>query len=177
MPGLLNNKEVMEDYVLSKMIRYNHRYRLQDECVATHSFYVSLFCLKIMAKLNLNVETERQVLVLAALHDTAERMTSDIPHDVKTRYPEMQNILDKIEDEYYRENWKAYVDDVCNPDDMASVIVKLADAYSVYQYCVNENTLGNESNEIMTIKAESESRIEDYTNRLNGMMVEQMEGV
>lgn len=167
MLGLLSNSEVMEDYVLGKMIRYNHRYRLQDECVATHSFYVSLFCLKIMAKLELDPIVERNVLVLAALHDTAESKTSDIPHDVKCRYPEMQDIIDSIEGEYYREHWARYVDDVLDPCDIAQVIVKLADAYSVYQYCMNENILGNVSPEINEIKLESADRITAFTAKLN----------
>ena len=130
---LLNDKEVMDDYVLGKMIRYNHRHRLQDECVAAHSFFVSLFCLKIMAKLNLDHETERQVLILAALHDTAEIKTSDIPHDVKARYPDMQAILDRIEKEYYEEHWEKYISDVYKPSEMVYNIIKLADAYSVYR--------------------------------------------
>ena len=164
---LLNDKEVMDEYVLGKIIRYNHRYRLQDESVATHSFFVSLFCLKIMAKLNLSHEVERQVLIMAALHDTAESKTSDIPHDVKNRYPEMQSILDRIEREYYAECWKKYVSDIYKPSEIACNIVKLADAYSVYQYCINENTLGNVSDEIQIIKAEAEARTEKYIKVIN----------
>ena len=70
---------------------------LQDESVAEHTCFVSLFCLKIMAELNLTHEQERQVLIAAALHDTCESRTSDIPHDVKANYPEMQKILEKID--------------------------------------------------------------------------------
>lgn len=164
---LLNDKEVMDEYVLGKIIRYNHRYRLQDESVATHSFFVSLFCLKIMAKLNLSHEIERQVLIMAALHDTAESRTSDIPHDVKNRYPEMQSILDRIEREYYIEHWEKYISDVYNPDEMVYNIIKLADAYSVYQYCVNENMLGNVSDEMLSIKFEALARITNYTKIIN----------
>lgn len=164
---LLNNEEIMEGYVLGKMIRYNHRHKLQDESVASHSFFVSLFCLKIMAKLNLNHEDERQVLVLAALHDTAESKTSDIPHDVKNRYPEMQDILDRVEKEYYAEHWQKYYQDVYKPNKMVYNIIKLADAYSVCQYCINENTLGNVSDEIQNIKAEASVRIAYYTEAIN----------
>lgn len=162
MMELLSEEEIMEDYVLGKMIRYNHRYRLQDENVATHSFFVSLFCLKIMAKLNLDSATERQVLILAALHDTPESRTSDIPHDVKVQNPEMREILSKIEDKYFDERWKAYKSIVCEPSKLVHAIVKLADSYSVYQYCTNENTLGNVSDEIMKIKADAVSLIRRY---------------
>lgn len=169
---LLNDKEVMDDYVLGKMIRYNHRYRLQDECVAAHSFFVSLFCLKIMAKLQLDHETERQVLILAALHDTAEIKTSDIPHDVKSRYPDMQEILDRIEKEYYEEHWQKYISDVYKPNEMVYNIIKLADAYSVYQYCLNENTLGNVSDEMTEIKSEALVRITNHTATINALLKE-----
>ena len=167
---LLNDKEAMDDYVLGKMIRYNHRYRLQDECVAAHSFFVSLFCLKIMAKLQLDHETERQVLILAALHDTAEIKTSDIPHDVKSRYPDMQEILDRIEKEYYEEHWKKYISDVYKPSEMVYNIIKLADAYSVYQYCLNESTLGNVSCEMTEIKSEALVRITNHTTAINALL-------
>ena len=166
---LLSDKEIMDEYVLSKIIRYNHRNKLQDESVAAHSFYVSLFCLKIMSKLNLDKEIERQVLILAALHDTAESKTSDIPHDVKANYPEMQKILNKIEKDYYSEVWPVYFDDIYNSDEIVQLIVKLADAYSVYQYCINENTLGNVSVETLSIKIESERRIKIYTNQINNL--------
>ena len=169
---LLNDKEVMDDYVLGKMIRYNHRYRLQDECVAAHSFFVSLFCLKIMAKLQLDHETERQVLILAALHDTAEIKTSDIPHDVKSRYPDMREILDRIEKEYYEEHWQKYISDVYKPNEMVHNIIKLADAYSVYQYCLNENALGNVSDEMTEIKSEALVRITNHIAAINALLKE-----
>lgn len=169
---LLSDKEVMDEYVLSKIIRYNHRNKLQDESVATHSFYVSLFCLKILSKLNLGKDIDRQVLILAALHDTAESMTSDIPHDVKSRYPDMQEILDRIEKEYYEEHWQKYISDVYKPSEMVYNIIKLADAYSVYQYCLNENTLGNVSCEMTEIKSEALVRITNHTAAINALLKE-----
>lgn len=167
MLGTLNNEEVMSEYVLSKIIRYNHRRKLQDESVAEHSFFVSLFCLKIMAQLNLDRETEREVLILAALHDAAESKTSDIPHDVKADYPQMRNILERVEADYYNKYWKHYFDCVQMPKTVVEYIIKLADAYSVYQYCLNELDLGNVSDDIKKIKEEACLRIMDYTERVN----------
>ena len=79
----LSKQEVLHEYVLSKITRYNNRKRLQNESVAEHTCFVSIFCLKILAQLNLDHEIERQVLILAALHDTPESVTSDIPYNVK----------------------------------------------------------------------------------------------
>ena len=167
---LLSKESIMSEYPLKKIIRYNHRSRLQDESVAEHTCFVSLFCLKIMAQLNLTIEQERQVLILAALHDTCESRTSDIPHDVKVNYPEMQKILEQIERDYYEENWKTYVSDVYKPDDVVYNIIKLADAYSVYQWCLNEKALGNASDCNGENYFESKERLEKYTDAINKLI-------
>lgn len=164
---LLSKESIMSEYPLKKIIRYNHRSRLQDESVAEHICFVSLFCLKIMAQLNLSHEQERQVLILAALHDTCEIRTSDIPHDVKANYPEMQAILEKIEHDYYEENWKTYLGDVYKPEPIVYNILKLADAYSVYQWCLNEKALGNSSDCITEIYIECRNRLKKYIGIIN----------
>lgn len=160
----------MNEYVLSKIIRYNNRTRLQNESVAEHTCFVSLFCLKIMAQLNLDHETERQVLILAALHDMAESRTSDIPHNVKANYPAMEGILTEIENQYYEENWEKYIDVVYNHNDLVYNIVKLADAYSVYQYCMNERNLGNHSSDNEEILAEVQCRIRNRIKTINSIL-------
>lgn len=168
--GILSNEEVSNEYVLSKIIRYNHRCRLQDESVAEHSFFVSLFCLKIMSQLNLDKETERNVLIKAALHDTSECLTSDIPHDVKVRYNKMRAILDDIESEYYNQYWEKYKESLNQSDNIVEYIVKLADCYSVYQYCLNEKHLGNCSKEIDEITKDAVQRILEYTGKINRLL-------
>lgn len=160
----------MNEYVLSKIIRYNNRTRLQNESVAEHTCFVSLFCLKIMAQLNLDHETERQVLILAALHDMAESETSDIPHNVKANYPEMECILADIEEKYYKENWKKYIDVVYKHNDLVYNIIKLADAYSVYQYCMNERNLGNYSKDNEEILDEVQYRISERIRAINSIL-------
>ena len=113
---LLSDDEIMSEYVLGKIVRYNNRRRLQEESVAEHTCFVTLFCLKIMAQLKLDHEMERKVLILAALHDTGESVTSDIPHDVKTNCPQVKLILNKIENDYYEKNWKNYFTGIIKPD-------------------------------------------------------------
>lgn len=164
---ILSDKDIMNEYPLKKIIRYNHRIRLQDESVAEHTCFVSLFCLKIMTKLNLTHEQQRQVLILAALHDTAESKTSDIPHDVKAKYPAIDDMLNQIEMDYYKESWNEYFDDVYRPQFMVYNILKLADAYSVYQWCLNEQSLGNKCDYLKDIFRDAKSRIEKYTQMIN----------
>ena len=172
MLGLLSKEEISREYVLSKIIRYNNRCKLQNESVAEHTCFVSLFCLKILAKLHLDHETERKVLILAALHDTAESRTSDIPHDVKSNYPEMKEILDNIEKDYYADFWDEYYKDIYEPNDLCYNILKLADSYSVYQYCLNEKALGNTSEVINEIMYSASLRIVQYTNTINQIIKE-----
>ena len=167
---LLSKESVMGEYPLKKIIRYNHRSRLQDESVAEHTCFVSLFCLKIMAQLNLTHDQEREVLILAALHDACESITSDIPHDVKENYPIMKNILNEIERDYYERYWKNYFEDVYKPAPLCYNILKLADSYSVYQWCLNEKTLGNSSDCISEIYFECKNRIRRYTKEINKLI-------
>ena len=166
----LNDEQIMNEYVLCKIIRYNNRTRLQDESVAEHTCFVSVFCLKIMAQLNLDNETERQILILAALHDMAESRTSDIPHNVKANYPEMEMILKRIENDYYKEHWERYIKEVYNPSALVYNILKLADAYSVYQYCMNERNLGNYSADNNEIMGEVLKRIDVRINAINAII-------
>lgn len=167
---LLSRESIMKEYPLKKIIRYNHRNRLQDESVAEHTCFVSLFCLKIMAQLELTHEQERQVLILATLHDTCESITSDIPHDVKANYPEIQGVLEKVEHDYYKQNWQKYFDDIYEPEEIVYNILKLADAYSVYQWCLNERLLGNKLTCITEICNDSAGRIRKYTENINKLI-------
>lgn len=166
----LSDEQIMNEYVLCKIIRYNNRTRLQDESVAEHTCFVSIFCLKIMAQLNLSHEEERQILVLAALHDMAESRTSDIPHNVKANYPEMESILDRIERDYYKEVWEKYEKEVYEVDDLIYNVLKLADAYSVYQYCINERNLGNYSKDNEEILREVQFRIDGKIDAINQIL-------
>ena len=79
----------------------------------------------------------------------------------------MQAILDKIEKDYYEEHWKTYIGDVYKPDEMVYNILKLADAYSVYQWVLNEKALGNVSDCIEEIYVESANRLKKYTGIIN----------
>lgn len=170
MMGLLSDEQIMSEYVLGKIVRYNNRRRLQEESVAEHTCFVTLFCLKIMAQLDLDHETERKILILAALHDVAESRTSDIPHDVKSNYPEIKSILEKVEDDYYREHWASYLDEINDPDDLCHNILKLADTYSVLQYCLNEQSLGNVSEDIREITESARQRIDARVAAINAIL-------
>ena len=100
----------------------------------------------------------------------AESKTSDIPHNVKANYPAMEDILTKIEEQYYKENWEKYIEVMYNHNDLVYNIVKLADAYSVYQYCMNERNLGNHSSDNEEILSEVQNRISGRIKTINSIL-------
>lgn len=165
-----SNDEIEKEYVLAKTLRYNNRTHLQEESVAEHSFFVALFSLKIVQLLKLPEELELRILRLAVLHDCAESITSDIPHNVKKLYPDFAAFLKTVEDQYYSKNWfyfKAKLD-----DEIAEAVVKLADNYSVLQFCINEQRLGNTSPDIMEIFVNANQRVDASIDKVNRLLKE-----
>lgn len=167
---ILNDQVVKQDYELSREMRYNHRLRNHEESVATHSFYVGLFCLRIMEQIPLNLYQINKILILALLHDTPESKTSDVPHDLKMDYPEIDKVLKEIEKDYYKERWNSYKNVINEKDELIRSIVKLADAYSVHQFCIIEFESGNVSKEMKEVDRESIFRIKRLTSKINDLI-------
>mgnify|MGYP000288745494 FL=1 len=165
-----SNDEIEKEYVLAKTLRYNNRTHLQEESVAEHSFFVALFSLKIVQALKLPEELELRILRLAVLHDCAESITSDIPHNVKKLYPDFASFLKTVEDQYYSKHW-SYFKDKLN-DEIAEAVVKLADNYSVLQFCINEQRLGNTSPDIMEIFVNANQRVDTSIDKVNRLLKE-----
>lgn len=168
---ILSNKEILDDYTLKTLVRYNHRARIKDESVAEHSYFVILFCLKIMSKMNLSKEVERLVLINAVLHDVSESKISDIPYDVKYDILEIGSKIKEVENNYIFENWNYYYNNIYdNNNQLVNDIVKLADVYSVKQYCLMEMKLGNNSDEILKILTHAEKEIVEVNERITNIM-------
>lgn len=165
-----SNDAIEQEYVLAKTLRYNNRSHLQEESVAEHSFFVALFSLKIIQTLQLPEELELRVLRLAILHDCPEALTSDIPHNVKKMYPDFAKFLRTVEDRYYSKNWPYYKEKL--EDELAESIVKLADNYSVLQFCINEQRLGNSSPDIMEIFVNANQRVDESLEKVNSLLKE-----
>lgn len=166
---LLSKEEINREYALKFLYRYTNRPRVLQETVAEHSFFVSIFGLKILSQLKdkLTLEEQNQVLIMCALHDTAESRTSDVPHNVKARYPEMRAILEEVERDYYNECWPDYADIVLNENSLIFKIMKLADSYSVLQYAQYEIGLGNHSEDIEEIYFNAKQRVESWNDAVN----------
>lgn len=173
MKDILNefsNEKIIKEYSLKRLIRYNTRMRLTDEDVSQHSYFVSLFCLKLFQNLDLTIEEKYEILVKSILHDIAEIETSDLPYDVKEKNPKIKKCLKKIEKRYYKENWNDYFNILYNEKRKQNLILKLADTYSVFQYTLNELILGNKNREIKEIFYNSQNRINKLTEELNNYL-------
>lgn len=170
----LNDEEIMREYAIKNIIRYNTRLRVKDETVSDHTCFVALFCLKILAQLQINdAELYKSVLVLALLHDVPESATSDVPYNVKINHPELKLTLRKIEDDYYINYWPKYKNVLEVKSGLPEAIVKLADIYSVYQYSKNELSLGNKSKEMVEIFENSQKRIDKAIKNVNAIIAEE----
>ncbi len=143
MMPLLSNDYLMEVYKLKTLVRYNHRLRLTNESVAEHSFFTALFVLEICDKLSIKGELKAKCIEYALLHDVPETILSDIPSDVKDLSETLRMLLQIFEDSFMEDNYPNYTSH--SKDEEILSVVKLADLYSVRQYCMVEAALGNKT--------------------------------
>lgn len=158
-------KYLEETYKLKNVIRYNTRNKLKDESVAEHSFYVALFTLKLCDDYNVDEKTKCQALIKALLHDMPEIELNDITHNVKERL-NLRPFLKQYEDKYFEDNYRQYCELMNKGNDLVNAIVVLADAMSVYQYTLNEISLGNSTEDMKSILEESKNRINMLSSTL-----------
>lgn len=143
----IDNDFLIDLYNLKGLKRYNTHFKIHDESVAEHSYYVSLFSMIIADTFDVNDKTKLLVVKKAMLHDLPEIVTSDIPHPTKERFPRIKEILEDAEDEileeYLNNPKEFFVKTNKSFEVIADIIVKLADKISVIQFCLVEQKLGN----------------------------------
>lgn len=81
-----------------------------------------------------------EVLEYALVHDIAEIVTGDIPHDVKKSYPEFKSLLKQIEADFMRKHLPAFMKTY---DPLVVFIVKAADTYAAFREYLQEEKYGN----------------------------------
>ena len=131
-------------YALKYIIRYNNLPKISNESVAEHSFFVSSITLKLSELYEFNLET---ALTMAITHDYVEIFISDVPRNVKDKYPSLNETLALVERQAWVDKFPEY--NSLNEEFEAketdeSKIVQLADSLSVLQYVYTEVNLGNE---------------------------------
>ncbi len=170
MLDVLNREQILKEYEMTKLIRYNCRKRIVDEDLAQHSFFVAMFCLRILAQIPATDKMYKNILSFAILHDAPELLMGDFPHTLKVAYPLIAEALEEVEKDYYKDNWPDYVDTFNSLSDLEKEIIVLADAYSVAQYAENEQILGNQTIEMQEILENATKRIKISTDRINELI-------
>lgn len=160
---------LIDVYRLKNVVRYNTRNVIKKESVAEHSFYVALFTLKICNDYNIDPRTEKRAIIKALLHDMPEIELNDITHDVKEKL-NLRPFLKKYEDEYFDTHFSEYRSLMKEGDEKTNAIVDYADTMSVYQYVLNEELLGNQSDDIQEILNVTRVRIKTCKERLEEIL-------
>lgn len=155
--------------IMTRQVRYNNRNRIHNEDLAQHSFIVAYNVLKIAYKYNIPDDIAYKATAMAIVHDYPETYTADIPHDCKVKYPELRELLSKIEMEFIREEvpeLKALYKEYQKGESIETILVDLGDAISVLQYVNREINHGNREKDMEIIKNEVSARVINLTNTL-----------
>lgn len=136
-------------YKLSNITRYSQQNKIKCESVAEHSYFVMWFIQGLCTKYELSDKIRLMAIVSGLLHDVPEVITNDITYDVKQMIPEVSALLQPYEEDVIKEHsemaHKVLFYPETNDELIAKMLVKHADILSVYQYCYNEEQLGNKN--------------------------------
>jgi len=162
------NKKVFE---LSFLNRYNSHPRIVNENLTTHMYSVAFVSMLLYDyyKSTHNGLDLPKILKMALIHDVCELETSDVSHVAKSKYKELKQVLDRIEEDFTKETFKdeQYVNlmkEFNVGESVEAQIVKMADAMSCVIYADNELKLGNQS--MQRVSDQSKKRVEEMRKRL-----------
>ena len=126
--------------------------------------------LKIGFNYNIDSSIVYKACAMAIVHDCPEMFTSDIPHDCKTKHPELRSLLSTIEKEFIKEEMpelQVLYDEYAQGISLAYTLVELGDAISVLQYVNRELLHGNKHEDMQIIKNEVSLRIVKLFDKLD----------
>ena len=157
--------------IMTQQVRYNNRHRIHNEDLAQHSFMVAYNILKIGYNYpDIPKEDIYRACSMAIVHDCPEMFTSDVPHDCKTKHPELRSMLSDIEHEFIEEEMpelKLLYDEYSEGTTISFILVELGDAISVLQYVNREIIHGNKHEDMQIIKNEVSLRIVKLFEKLD----------
>lgn len=169
----LNDTNILK---MSDLMRYNGRYKIKNENIAEHSFYVAYNVLNICHKYNIPDEIKLKALEFAVIHDIPELYTNDICYITKRDNPKLAAILDEVERDFVENEMPeirdAFFELQNSKNSIEHTILKLADGLSVLQFASREIALGNQSEEMLEIQNESKQRVEQLENILRNIVKE-----
>jgi 5'-deoxynucleotidase YfbR-like HD superfamily hydrolase len=130
-------------YTLKALTRYNNKFKIINESVAEHSFFVAVLVLKMYDDYKFDLG---KALKMALVHDIPELHLSDVTHDVKRNFPNLAKEVLKAEYSIMRHkypNWLSAFMEFESEETPESLVVKMADNLSCVQYATAEIALGN----------------------------------
>ena len=83
-------KEANEIYAIKDVHRYNNTFKIKDESVAEHSFFVAAMVLMLHRYFKFNLE---RALSIAIIHDFSEIYITDVPRSTKLLYPRIDKAV------------------------------------------------------------------------------------
>jgi len=153
-------------YILRDLIRYNNSFHIKTESVAEHQNFVTLFVIELHSYYRFNLE---KAMIMAATHDLSETVITDIPHNVKRRFPEIANEIKKAEHKVVSKDFGLTIynhfEELEEGQTVEAKIVMLADVLSCLQYSESEILLGN-TGYMKIVYDESIERINMITKEL-----------
>lgn len=163
-----------EIYKMSDVIRYNGRLVIKTENLAEHSYYVAMNIYKLARMFNIDEQTVNKAIKIALCHDLGEIFTGDLPHSIKAYSPEINNIAKQLEIDIMKEQFPYFAEDfesyATQKESILTVLVEAADCLDVLAYIDREEQLGNKSDEIVQIKAESSERYVKLIEKLKHLI-------
>jgi len=152
-------------YILRDLERYNNTMRIKSESVAEHSAFVTLIVLKLYEEYTFDLQ---KALIMAITHDVPEVLITDVPHNVKRRFPKVKEAVKNEEVAIFDSIFPQYTKlfkDLEEDTTVEAKIVVLADILSCVQYSTSEVKLGN-TGYMSKVLQESEDRAKILTDEL-----------
>jgi len=152
-------------YKLKNLVRYNNMSKIRDETVLEHTAMVALIVLDLAERYDFDVD---KAVKLALVHDLPEIELSDIPYNVKVRFPKVNDSLKDAELDVCSDfplNISSLLTDLTGESTAETKIVKFADIISCEIYSASEVELGN-SGKIKEVLNESRERILKFQQEL-----------
>ena len=153
-------------YKGTQITRWSTRNYIKSENDCEHQNIVTQIVIIICEYFPICLETYRNALGLASIHDMFEYVEGgmgDIPHHIKEKSPEIRKIVEDHELETIIANksfGKAY--ERFYKDELAKKIVNLADTIDVLLYIDREFKLGNQDPDFKEIRPKALQRAINY---------------
>ena len=157
-------------YRQSRVTRWQLRDYVFTENDSEHMLFVSQITIILIKTFNVPADIAYKALSYACCHDyveSTEESLGDVNYMIKEKNPELKAMVKKIEKESMQKV-PAFFDamEKCESDDIANLIVKLADTLDALLYVNREIKFNEVKDEWRQIKSELLVRLNEYWNTL-----------